>query len=156
MTTPAMPELPEPEGFMDQTLGGEPAFTADQMRAYALAALSQPSPELAGVSDEEIRDALEAEFLGEAPNRVWEDDLRIARAILALRPAQQSAQQAVPMTEEQAKQFLKRSDLLDMFLHIGWYSAPRKSFDEHALSLIRAVERFHRIGITAQGAQEGV
>lgn len=69
-----------------------------------------------------------------------------ARAILALRP------QSVPMTDEQAKQFLKRSALLDMFLHIGWYSAPRKGFDEHALSLIRAVEAHH--GITAPAGGE--
>lgn len=64
----------------------------------------------------------------------------------ALRP------QAAPMTDEQAKQFLKRSALLDMFLHIGWYSAPRKGFDEHALSLIRAIEAHH--GITAPAGGE--
>jgi len=59
------------------------------------------------------------------------------QAVEALRP--------VAMTEEQAEHALKRSDLLEMFLHIGWYSAPRKGFDQHALSLIRAVEAHHGI-----------
>lgn len=54
---------------------------------------------------------------------------------------------AVPLTDEQAKALLKNSDLLDMFLHIGWYSAPRKNFDAHGLTLIRAIEAAHGIGI---------
>ena len=50
-----------------------------------------------------------------------------------------------PMTVDQAKQLLNESDLLDMFLHIGWYSAPQSGFNKHALSLIRAVEAHHGI-----------
>ncbi len=60
---------------------------------------------------------------------------------------------AVPLTDEQAKALLKNSDLLDMFLHIGWYSAPRKNFDAHGLTLIRAIEAAHGIGI--KGGQHG-
>ena len=52
----------------------------------------------------------------------------------------------VPMTDDEAKNLLKTSDLLDMFENIGWYSAPRKGFNEHALSLIRATEARHKIG----------
>lgn len=44
------------------------------------------SAQPAEVSDAEIRDALEAEFLNEPGKRNLADDLRIARAILALRP----------------------------------------------------------------------
>ena len=58
---------------------------------------------------------------------------------------------AVPLTDEQAKALLKNSDLLDMFLHIGWYSAPRKNFDVHGLALIRAIEAAHGI----KGGQHG-
>ena len=72
----------------------------------------------------------------------------------AMKHAPQPAQatQAVPMTDEEAKELIKKSDLLDMFLHIGWYSAPRKNFDTHALALIRAVEACERIArAQAQG-----
>ena len=137
---PAMPELPEPElGYIETDKSRQPAFSAAQMRAALQSA--QPA---AAVSDADVW-GLWLRVCAESDNvstRVM--IANFARAILALRP------QAVPMTDEQAQQFLKRSDLLNMFLHIGWYSAPRKGFDEHALSLIRAVERFHRIGITAQ------
>lgn len=62
----------------------------------------------------------------------------------ALRPAQQSAQQAVPMTDEQV-------------FHVE--NNHPDSMRMCALSFrlgIRAAEAHHRIGITAQGAQEGV
>ena len=77
--------------------------------------------------------------MGESQKEDWE---RIAQAVI---DAQQVAVPA-PMTEDEAKNLLKTSDLLDMFENIGWYSAPRKSFSEHALSLIRAIEQHHKIG----------
>ena len=48
---------------------------------------------------------------------------------------------AQSLTDEQAKRLLNQSDLLDMFLHMGWYSAPRKNFNENTLALIRTTER---------------
>ena len=59
------------------------------------------------------------------------------------------AQPAVPLTDEQAKQLLKDSDLLEMFENIGWYSSPRKAFNGNGLKLIRAAEAAH--GITEKG-----
>lgn len=68
------------------------ARTMAEQAVSELAALQSAQP--AEVSDAEIRDALEAEFLGEPGKRNLEDDLRVARASLArLRP------QAVPMTD---------------------------------------------------------
>jgi hypothetical protein len=51
----------------------------------------------------------------------------------------------VPLTDEQAKQLLKDSDLLEMFENIGWYSSPRKAFNGNGLKLIRAAEAAHGI-----------
>jgi hypothetical protein len=60
----------------------------------------------------------------------------------------QAAQSApVPLTDDQAKQLLKDSDLLEMFENIGWYSAPLKGFNQNGVALIRAIEAAH--GITA-------
>jgi len=55
---------------------------------------------------------------------------------------QAAPQQAAPktLTPEEAEELLQKSELLDMFLRIGWYSAPRKKFDANVLKLIRAVE----------------
>jgi hypothetical protein len=50
-----------------------------------------------------------------------------------------------PLTDEQAKQLLKDSDLLEMFENIGWYSAPLKGFNQNGLALIRAIEAAHGI-----------
>jgi hypothetical protein len=50
-----------------------------------------------------------------------------------------------PLTDEEAKDLLKHSDLLDMFEHIGWYSAPKNGFNKHGISLIRAIEAAHGI-----------
>lgn len=92
MTTPAMPELPEPElGYIETDKSRQPAFSAAQMRA-----------------------------------------------------ALQSAQQAVPMTDEQVKS-ARRSVCDD----------PDELPEPWAFRMgIRAAEAHH--GITAQGAQEGV
>jgi hypothetical protein len=40
-------------------------------------------PQRKPLTDEEIQDALEAEFLGSEAKRNWQDDLRVARAIEA-------------------------------------------------------------------------
>lgn len=83
--------------------GKEPDFDPDALVQNAMYALCGPfggatlQAQPAEVSDTEIVDALEAEFLGEPGKRNLADDLRVARAILALRP------QAVPMTDEQRR-----------------------------------------------------
>ena len=46
----------------------------------------------------------------------------------------------VSLTDDETKEQIKHSDLLDMFEHIGWYSAPRKGFDKNAILLIQAIE----------------
>jgi len=155
MNTPqpaALPDLTAVIAWLEN--GCDPREAVKELKHYqsklqALATL-QSQPAAAGVSDEptdeQIAAGMRELFAGPKPWPSWETTLkRVYQAMSALRP------QAVPMTDEQAKQFLKRSALLDMFLHIGWYSAPRKGFDEHALSLIRAVEAHH--GITAQGGE---
>jgi len=57
------------------------------------------------------------------------------------------ATQVEPLTDEQAKALLASSALLDMFQHIGWYSAPRDGFNRHALTLIRSIEAAHGIKV---------
>ena len=84
-TTPAMPELPEPElGYVKTDKSNQPAFSARQMRA---ALQAQP----AAVSDAELRKTIDAlRDLGTVSAfyngyyTLTPDELR--RAILALRP----------------------------------------------------------------------
>ena len=177
-TKPAMPELPEPEAYIFQheetgntmfvdrqqvEWGFEKnnprlqkvgkAYTADQMRAYALAALQSAQP-AAAASDEEIRrlgrhGAWRYKYSSDpAHSSTYKFNdaclLQFARAILALRP--QSAQQAVPMTEEQIVAALKACDREDPSKE-GWIWRTR-------IKWARAIEAHH--GITAQGAQEWV
>lgn len=66
-----------------------------------------------------------------------------------IRPLTTPPAAPVPLTDEQAKQLLKDSDLLEMFENIGWYSSPRKAFNGNGLKLIRAAEAAH--GITEKG-----
>ena len=42
---------------------------------------AQPAREWADLTESEIQDALEAEFLGSLSKRNWQDDLRVARAM---------------------------------------------------------------------------
>lgn len=144
-TTPAMPELPETtyslfyeqpgdlddEGY--QYVLDEPGYTANQMRAYALATL-QAQP--AEVSDAEIY-ALWVEHCETTEKTTRQLVCDFARAILALRP------QAVQMTDE-----------------LRLLTAVRDEMAEHhdiSVETERAVEALLASrGITAQGAQEGV
>lgn len=54
--------------------------------------------------------------------------------------------QPAPLTDEATKKLLAESELLDMYEHIGWYSAPRKAFMEKGIQLIRQVEARVRTG----------
>lgn len=47
--------------------------------------------------------------------------------------------QAVELSDEESARLLEQSDLLDMHRHIGWYSAPERSFKKHGMALIKAV-----------------
>lgn len=86
MTTPAMPELPEPElGYIETDKSRQPAFSARQMREALQSA--QPA---AAVSDDDLQ------AIDDAHNwQTLKGRMAAYRAILALRP------QAVPMTEWQ-------------------------------------------------------
>jgi hypothetical protein len=55
----------------------------------------------------------------------------------------------VPLTDEQKRDLIKKSALWDMHIHIGWYSAPAKSFVEKTIQLIADIEAAH--GITEKG-----
>ena len=82
--TPAMPELPEPDYWSTRD-DDTPLYTADQMRAYALAALQSAQP--AEVSDAAV-DLVGNELARKHAvylSRETVQDL-LARAILALRP----------------------------------------------------------------------
>lgn len=50
-----------------------------------------------------------------------------------------------PLTDEQKRELIKKSALWDMHVHIGWYSAPSKSFVERAIQLISKIEAAHGI-----------
>lgn len=52
------------------------------------------------------------------------------------------ATQAAVLTELDPKEFaelLTRSDLLDMHIHSGWYSAPRRAFDVNSAKLAHEI-----------------
>ena len=53
----------------------------DHATVHAIVAALRPAPKT--LTDVEIQDALEAEFLGEDTKRNWVEDLRVARAIEA-------------------------------------------------------------------------
>ena len=50
-----------------------------------------------------------------------------------------------PLTDGQKRELIKKSELWDMHVHIGWYSAPSKSFVEKAIQLISEIEAAHGI-----------
>jgi N-acyl-D-aspartate/D-glutamate deacylase len=56
-----------------------------------------------------------------------------------------SQAQRKPLTDEEKRELIKKSELWDMHVHIGWYSAPSKSFVEKAIQLIAAIEAAHNI-----------
>ncbi len=92
--------------------------------------------------------ATQVEVMDEFLYELWEQKYRswiggeqfeqIARAILALRP------QAAPMTEEQAEELAYQAFKDHM----------EDRNDDMEIDLVRKVERFHRIGITAQVKKE--
>jgi hypothetical protein len=51
----------------------------------------------------------------------------------------------VPLTDEQKRELIKESKLWDMHIHMGWYSAPAKSFVEKTIQLIADIEAAHGI-----------
>jgi hypothetical protein len=55
------------------------------------------------------------------------------------------AAQRKPLTNEQKRELIKKSELWDMHIHIGWYSAPAKSFVEKTIQLIADIEAAHGI-----------
>jgi hypothetical protein len=57
---------------------------------------------------------------------------------IATPPAAQPA--PVPLTDEQKRELIKESELWDMHIHMGWYSAPSKSFVEKTIQLITTIE----------------
>jgi hypothetical protein len=77
----------EPVGWMVYTLDGASVCVTDNPTDFtpehrALPLFTVP-PQRKPLTDEEIRDALEAEFLHSDGKRNWQDDLRVARAIEA-------------------------------------------------------------------------
>jgi hypothetical protein len=52
---------------------------------------------------------------------------------------------AVPLTDEQKRDLIKKSELWDMHIHMGWYSAPAKSFVEKTIQLIADIEAAYGI-----------
>ena len=156
MTAPqpaALPELPEPDihhhmmpvwrNDVECEVDLGPRYTADQMRAYALATLQAQqstqgdTPAAAEVSDviAMVRERYRGTKWGKAAECICD---AVDEAILALRP------QAVPMTEEQI-------DAMTASI----FGAGTLDVEEiHAVrEVVRTVEAHH--GITAQGAQGG-
>ena len=62
---------------------------------------------------------------------------------VATPPAQPA--QRKPLTDEQKRELIKKSELWDMYVHMGWYSAPAKSFVEKTIQLIADIEAAHDI-----------
>jgi hypothetical protein len=53
--------------------------------------------------------------------------------------------QRKPLTDTQKRELIKKSELWDMHIHIGWYSAPSKNFVEKAIQLISEIEAAYGI-----------
>jgi hypothetical protein len=56
------------------------------------------------------------------------------------RPTPPPQRQWVGLTDEVKRELIKNSALWDMHIHIGWYSAPAKSFAEKTIQLIADIE----------------
>jgi hypothetical protein len=76
------------------------------------------------------------------PNITARECIELANWIAGGHPA---TQPAVPLTDEQKRDLIKKSALWDMHIHIGWYSAPAKSFVEKTIQLIADIEAAHGI-----------
>ncbi len=129
-------QLPEPElGYIKTDKSNQPAFSARQMRE-ALKHAPQPAQATqAEVTDEFLYELWEQKY------RSWiggEQFEQIARAILALRP------ERAPMTEEPAEELAYQAFKDHM----------EDRNDDMGIDLVRKVERFHRIVITAQDKRE--
>ena len=61
---------------------GQYSTGSDHAMVHAIVAALRPAPKT--LTDTEISDALESEFLDSGTKRNWADDLRVARAIEAL------------------------------------------------------------------------
>ena len=130
-TTPAMPELPEPElGYVKTDKSNQPAFSARQMRA---ALQSQP----AEVSDAELRKTIDAlrdpgtvSAFYNGYYTLTPDELR--RAILALRT------QADSSDEQVREAWIAVVDTLDEVLGREWRRS-HETLLESAASAIRSL-----------------
>ncbi len=100
----------------------------DQLPPHTITIHDHPEPRIMQWSDLELA----------AVKRYAEQYALQARAILALRP------QAAPMTEEQAEELAYQAFKDHM----------EDRNDDMEIDLVRKVERFHRIGITAQDKKE--
>jgi hypothetical protein len=67
----------------------------------------------------------------------------LAEHFYSFAPAAQPA--PVPLTDEQKRELIKKSELWDMHIHMGWYSAPAKSFVEKTIQLIADIEAAYGI-----------
>ena len=81
----------------------------------------------------------------EVAARVYGDDREAINRRIAALNTPPAAQPAVPLTDEQKRDLIKKSALWDMHIHIGWYSAPAKSFVEKTIQLIADIEAAHGI-----------
>ena len=71
--------------------------------------------------------------------------LNLANAAATLGNIKQVRSAPVPLTDDQRRALIKQSELWDMHIHIGWYSAPSKHFVEKAMQLIADIEAAHGI-----------
>ena len=151
---PAMPELPEPDYWSTRD-DDTPLYTADQMRAYAIAALQSAQP--AEVSDEQKALAEQLKNIANGIRICGVSDRRfvgerldkIASTILALRP------QAVPMTEDKLVACLVKANcvgVVKMSYDSGPYCVMRPSIN--ASKLKEAIEAHHGIAQRADAAHQ--
>lgn len=60
--------------------------------------------------------------------------------------AQRTPGPASGPTDDEIKQILMRSDLWDMHIHMGWYSAPEKAFKENSIKFAREIIARQNVG----------
>ena len=105
MTTPAMPEqlLKQADRQENLSCNAAVAHESAQLMRKAAQALATLQAQPAEVSDADIAHAVRSLYTNdEAAKMGLPDDIKTARAVLALRP------QAVPMTDEQFTQLLRK------------------------------------------------
>jgi hypothetical protein len=119
--------------FTDPKKANAVLMSLCQEAADALAAQPAPVQEPVWIQPDHLQKAQKAPFLCRVEPHKRDDFVPLHTTP----PAQPAP---VPLTDDQKRELIKESELWDMHIHMGWYSAPSKSFVEKTIQLITTIE----------------